>query len=193
MPRSDDVYQLPQNLPVPINDGATDHLRGIALPEIPLLSTSGEWVSLRQASFESRTIVYCYPRTGRPDQEPPPGWNEIPGARGCTPQACAFRDRRAQLSKWGVGVFGLSAQDSAYQQELVQRLHLPFEVLSDVNYRLTAAMRLPTFDVGEMRLLKRFTLVLSQGVVEKVFYPVFPPDQNAAEVLRWLAEGSPTR
>ena len=190
MARSDDVNTLPDGLPIPTDDGSCNHLKGMVLPALELRATSGRAVNL--AALRDRTVLYIYPRTGRPDQEPPSGWNEIPGARGCTPQSCSFRDHKAELESLGAKIFGLSTQDSEYQQEAVQRLHLPFELLSDCNFALTEALRLPTFTADGMRLVKRVTLVLQDGQVEKVFYPVFPPDRNAEEVIAWLRD-NPTR
>ena len=169
---------------MPVNDKACDHLLGMRLASIPLLSTAGRRVDLE--SLSGRTVVYCYPRTGRPDQPIPTGWNEIPGARGCTPQSCAFRDNHIKFESLGARVFGLSTQDSDYQREVVQRLHLPFELLSDSELAFTRSLRLPTFEVESMTLVKRLTLVIDDGKITKVFYPVFPPDKNAAEVLEWL-------
>ena len=186
MTRSDDVNTLPDGLPIPTDDGTCNHLKGMVLPALELRATSGRAVNL--AALRDRTVLYIYPRTGRPDQEPPSGWNEIPGARGCTPQSCSFRDHKAELESLGAKIFGLSTQDSEYQQEAVQRLHLPFELLSDCNFALTEALRLPTFTADGMRLIKRVTLVLQDGQVEKVFYPVFPPDRNAEEVIGWLRD-----
>jgi peroxiredoxin len=185
MPRTDNLYELPENLPVPVDDGACDHVLGMHLPSVPLLSTAGRIVDL--ASLVGRTVVYCYPRTGRPEQEPPSGWNDIPGARGCTPQSCAFRDRYRMLQRLGTQVFGLSTQDTVYQREAVARLHLPFELLSDAELALARALRLPTFEVEALTLIKRLTLIICDGRIEKVFYPVFPPDKNAEEVIEWLA------
>ena len=183
--RRDNLYELPKDLPVPVDDGACAHLANMRLPAVPLVSTSGRSVDL--TALRGRTVVYCYPRTGRPDQEAPAGWNQIPGARGCTPQSCAFRDHYQELRGLGVGeVFGLSAQDTHYQREAVARLHLPFELLSDEKLAFARALRLPVFSVDGMTLIKRLTLILLDGVIEKVFYPVFPPDQNAEEVARWL-------
>jgi peroxiredoxin len=176
MTRSDDLYQLPADLPVPIDDGACDHLVGLRIPLVALPSTSGRLVDL--FALMDRTVLYCYPRTGRPDVEPPAGWNDIPGARGCTPQACAFRDHYQELRALGADVFGVSTQDTGYQREAVSRLHLPFELLSDERFELTEALQLPTFEVGGMRLLKRLTLIIEDGRVVKVFYPVFPPDRH---------------
>jgi peroxiredoxin len=185
MARSDNIYELPKDLPVPIDDGACDHLRGFKLPSIPLQSTAGRVADL--SGLSGRTVVYGYPRTGRPDQEPPLGWNEIPGARGCTPQSCAFRDHYRELQSLGAQVFGLSTQDTDYQREAVERLHLPFELLSDAKLRFASALRLPTFQAESMTLIKRLTLIIREGTIEKVFYPVFPPDENAAQVVDWLS------
>lgn|SRR6185369_537139 len=185
MMRSDDLYTLPAGLPVPVDDGACDHLPGMDFPAIPLPSTAGRQVDL--AALRGRTVVYFYPHTGRPDREPLAGWNEVPGARGCTPQSCAFRDHAAELRDLGAGLFGLSTQDTEYQREAVGRLHLPFELLSDERFALIEALRLPTFELGGTRFVQRITLILRDGTIEKVFYPVFPPDRNADEVARWLA------
>ncbi|MBD2385941.1 peroxiredoxin [Cylindrospermum sp. FACHB-282] len=181
---TDNLYELPQNLLVPVDDGACNHLLGMKIPAVPLMSTAGKIVDL--ASLTARTVVYCYPRTGRPDKDLPQGWNEIPGARGCTPQSCAFRDHYQDLQALGAGVFGLSTQNTAYQQEAIERLHLPFELLSDLELAFTKALNLPTFEIESMTLIKRLTLIICNGQIEKVFYPVFPPDQNVEEVIEWL-------
>ncbi len=186
MARSDNVMELPKDLPVPQDDGACDHLTGMNLPSITLRSTRGRAVDL--SKLKGTTVVYIYPRTGRPDQELPTGWNTIPGARGCTPQSCAFRDHYQELKDLGVAeLFGLSTQDTAYQQEAVERLHLPFEILSDKKLQLTQALKLPTFEVDGMKLIKRITLVVRDAKIVKVFYPVFPSDRNAGEVIAWLS------
>ena len=183
---------LPANLPVPVDDGACDHLSGMRLPSTSLMSTLGRTVDL--AGLRGRTVVYCYPRTGLPDQEVPKGWNEIPGARGCTPQSCAFRDHYAAFEAIGTRVFGLSTQTTDYQREAVTRLHLPFALLSDKDLALTSALRLPTFEFAwnfgaqPAELIKRLTLVLNEGRIEHVFYPVFPPDKNAEQVQAWLTQ-----
>ena len=183
--RRDNLYELPKDLPAPQDDGACDHLTGMTLPPIGLPSTRGRVVDLSRLA--GTTVVYIYPRTGRPDQEVPTGWNDIPGARGCTPQSCAFRDHYAELQRAGAAhVFGLSTQDSAYQREAAERLHLPFELLSDAGLRLAGALNLPTFEVDGMKLIKRATLIARDGAIVKVFYPVFPPDRNAGDVLAWL-------
>ena len=192
--RTDDIHRLPADLPVPVDDGACAHLPGMAVPSISLLSTSGRFVNLTEAGSK-RTVVYVYPRTGRPDQELPPGWNAIPGARGCTPESCGFRDHMDEFRALDAQVFGLSTQTTEYQREVTARLNLPFELLSDMDFAFTRALRLPTFQVQSvppMELLKRLTLVLSAGRIETVFYPVFPPDQHAEEVLAWLAQNRRT-
>jgi peroxiredoxin len=179
---------LPADLPIPQDDGAARHLTGMKLPSLRLEATDGSQVDLSKLS--GRTVVYIYPRTGVPGRPLPEGWNEIPGARGCTPQSCGFRDHFAELERLGVArVFGLSTQDSAYQREAVERLHLPFAVLSDERLELARAIKLPTFKVAGMTLLKRMALVIDDGIITKVFYPVFPPDKNAEEVIAWLRHG----
>jgi peroxiredoxin len=172
-------------IPAPIDDGGARHLTGIKVPPIGLPATDGTTVNL--ASLHGRTVVYAYPRTGRPGVANPEGWDMIPGARGCTPQTCAFRGLFNELRQAGVNhLYGLSTQSPAYQHEAAERLHLPFSILSDDHLLLTKAMRLPTFQTSGMTLLKRLTLVIRNGVVEHVFYPVFPPDRNAGDVLAWL-------
>ena len=180
------LLDLPANLPVPVDDGACDHLPGMRLPAIALPATDGRTVDL--STLSGRSIVYAYPRTGRPNEPLPAGWDEIPGARGCTPQSCAYRDLAAELGALGARVFGLSTQDTAYQQEAAERLHLPFPLLSDERRELTTALSLPTFEVDGMTLIKRLTLVIDDGAIETVFYPVFPPDADAAHVAAWLRE-----
>lgn len=172
-------------IPAPMDDGAARHLTGMKVPAIELPATDGSNVNL--AKLHGTTVVYAYPRTGRPGVPNPEGWDLIPGARGCTPQSCAFRDHFAELKAAGADrLYGLSTQSPAYQHEAADRLHLRFAILSDDHLRLTKAMRLPTFETSGMTLLKRFTLILRDGIVEHVFYPVFPPDANASEVLAWL-------
>jgi peroxiredoxin len=176
---------LPDNLPVPQDDGGARHLAGMRLPDIALPATDGRDVNL--STLKGRTVVYVYPRTGRPGQALPTGWDGIPGARGCTPQSCGFRDHFGELKRLGVDhLHGLSTQDTAYQRELVQRVHLPFSILSDDRFRLTDALQLPVFSVDGMRLIKRMAWVIDDGVFTYVFYPVFPPDQSAGEVVAWL-------
>lgn len=172
-------------IPEPKDDGGARHVVGMRLPSIALPATSGPAVDLSTPA--GLVVVYAYPRTGRPGVDNPDGWDLIPGARGCTPQSCAFRDRFEELKALGVDrLFGLSTQDTAYQKEAAGRMHLPFPILSDEHRTLASALRLPTFETGGMTLLKRLTLVIRDGVIEHVFYPVFPPDRNAAEVAAWL-------
>ncbi len=183
-----DVQQLPEDLPVPIDDGACDHLTGMAVPGVALPSTAGGTVRLDDPSAP-RTVVFVYSLTARPGEEPPGGmaaWTAIPGARGCTPQACGYRDQAQQFGQLGVRLYGLSTQDTAYQREMATRLGLPYEVLSDAAFEFTRALRLPTFEAEGTTLLKRHTLVIDRGRIEHVFYPVFPPDQDASRVVVWL-------
>jgi peroxiredoxin len=176
---------LPDNLPVPQDDGAARHLQGMRLPDVVLAATNATAVNL--SKLAGRNVVYVYPRTGRPGQDLPAGWDGIPGARGCTPQSCSFRDHFAELKALGVKqLYGLSTQDLSYQREAVERLHLPFPILSDASLLLTRAMSLPTFEVDGMTLIKRMAWVIDDGVMAKLFYPVFPPDQSAAQVIGWL-------
>lgn len=188
MARTDNLYKLLEGIPEPSDDGACDHLPGTELPPVALRSTAGALVDL--AALSGRTVVYCYPRTGSPNEDLPWGWNEIPGARGCTPQSCAFRDHHEELCSLNARVFGLSTQSTEYQREAVERLHLPFELLSDENLTFARALELPTFEVESMHLIKRLTLVVDEGQIEKVFYPVFPPDESANEVIEWLSHNA---
>jgi peroxiredoxin len=176
---------LPTDLPAPQDDGAARHLAGRKLPDLALPATDGSTVNL--AKLGGRTVVYIYPRTGEPGKPPPDGWDAIPGARGCTPQSCAFRDHFAELKALDVArLYGLSTQDTGYQREAVERLHLPFAILSDAGLMLTRELNLPTFQVSGMTLLKRMAWVVDDGTITKVFYPVFPPDKNAEEVIAYL-------
>lgn len=188
MSQPDNAHTLPPDLPVPIDDGACAHLTGMRVPSLALPSTAGAVVDLSRV--RDRVVVYCYPMTGQPEKELPTGWNEIPGARGCTPESCAFRDHYRELQDLGTEVFGLSTQDTDYQREAVARLHLPFALLSDADLAFARALQLPTLTVDGMTLIKRLTLILRDGVIENVFYPVFPPDGHAEEVIHWL-EASP--
>ncbi len=180
-----DPMVLPDGLPEPVDDGACDHLVGTTLSDIALPATDRRKITL--AALPGRSIIYAYPRSGRPG-EPSlvEDWDTIPGARGCTPEACGFRDHHADLAVLGARVFGLSTQPSAYQREFAKRLDLPFPILSDASLELTAALSLPTFEVAGETLLCRHTIVLIDGVIEHVFYPVFPPDRHAAKVVAWL-------
>jgi peroxiredoxin len=176
---------LPEDLPVPKDDGAAKHLPGTKLPSIALMATDGSSVDL--STLKGRTVVYAYPRTGKPGQALPTGWDAIPGARGCTPQSCSFRDHFRELQVAGTDhLFGFSSQDSDYQREAVERLHLPFVILSDHDLKFIRALRLPTFTADGMELVKRLTLVIDDGVITHVMYPVFPPDKSASETLAWL-------
>lgn len=177
--------QLPPNLPVPQDDGGCRHLVGMRLPDLALPSTRNRRVNLSKVSAR-RLVVYAYPMTGRPGVTLPAGWDDIPGARGCTLETCGFRDHHADLGKLQTEVYGVSVQTTEYQQEMVERLKVPFEVLSDAEMALVRALTLPTFTAGGMTLIKRLTIVASGGRIEHVFYPVFPPDRHAEEVIAWL-------
>ena len=185
------LEETPQSLPEPVDDGAAMHLENMHLASVSLQATSGEQVSL--GKLPGTTVLYAYPMTGQPDVALPDGWDEIPGARGCTPQSCSFRDHMAELKSAGADhVFGISTQTSDYQKEAAERLHLPFDLLSDSELQFQKAMALPVMEVDlpsqNNVLLKRLALVASDGLIKKVFYPVFPPDRNAADVLAWLQE-----
>jgi peroxiredoxin len=179
-----DPYVLPEGLPVPLDDGACDRLLGLPIPDLTLSSSTGP-VNLAELAGE-RLVLYVYPRTGRPGEPLPPGWDEIPGARGCTPQSCAFRDHAAELAAFGAALAGLSAQSLEDQREFAERNRMPYPVVSDERLELARALGLPTFTTHGLTLYKRVTLIAERGEVEKVFYPVFPPDRNAEEVLAWM-------
>lgn len=176
---------LPANLPRPSDDGACDHLPGLALPAVALMATDDTTRNL-QVLTQQPTVVFFYPRSGRPDEPAPENWDEIPGARGCTPQSCSFRDDFALFQRRGVNIVGVSAQTTAYQQEFATRMHLPYLLLSDALFELTDALRLPTFDYRGARLLKRMVWMCDRSTITHVFYPVFPPDQSARAVVDWL-------
>jgi peroxiredoxin len=183
-----DPLHLPDDLPVPEDDGAADHLAGTALPPVPLRATNG--TSVRLDALEGGTVLFAYPRTGRAGEPSPGGddvWDAIPGARGCTPQACSFRDEHDRFTAVGTRVFGLSTQDTTYQREAAERLHLPYPLLSDERLEFATALGLPTFAVDGLTLLKRLTLFLRDGTIESVIYPVFPPDRSAEQALARLA------
>jgi len=185
-----DPTVLPDNLAAPLDDGAARHLTGARLPDIALAATDESSVSLSRLT--GRTVVYIYPRTGRPGQATPTGWDGIPGARGCTPQSCGFRDHFADLKRLGVAhLFGLSTQTTTYQREAAERLHLPFAILSDEQLALTRALDLPTFSVDGMTLIRRMAWLVDDGVITKLFYPVFPPDKSAEEVVNWIRAPRP--
>ncbi len=178
------LNQLPTDLPAPQDDGACDHLRGRTLPDVALRATDGSLINLSQ--HVGRLVIYCYPMTGQPNVPLPDGWDQIPGARGCTPQSCAFRDHYQELQALNADVFGLSVQSTDYQREMATRLHLPFPVLSDAHYQFQKALNLPTFEAAGMTLLKRVTLIANQGQIEAVHYPIFPSDSDPAWVLDYL-------
>ena len=178
------LQDLPNDLPVPQDDGACDHLSSLPLPQITLPATDGTRLSF--STLEGRVVLYLYPMTGTPGADLPDGWNKTPGARGCTPQSCAFRDHKRELDALGAQVFGISAQSTNAQREAAERLHLPYPLLSDAEFRLSDALMLPTFTLNEQKYLKRVTLIVQNGIIQHVFYPVFPPDQNAAEVIAYL-------
>jgi len=180
-----DFASLPDDLPVPVDDGAAEHLLGAEVPSVRLVSSLGGEVDLAELAREL-TVVYVYPRTGVPGEPLPDGWDAIPGARGCTPQSCAFRDHVGELAAEGAGVVGVSAQPASEQLELAEREHIPYPLLSDGELALAELLQLPTFETAGMRLYRRLTFVAERGRIAKVFYPVFPPDRNAAEVLAWL-------
>ena len=182
------LTELPKDLPVPVDDGACNHLLERFLPSIALFSTQCRWVNL--SAIAGYVVVYCYPMTGQPGIPLPNGWDESPGARGCTPQSCAFRDHHQELGELGAQVFGLSTQSTEYQKEAIERLHLPFELLSDFDLSFADTLKLPTFEIGGQRLIKRVTLITKVGKIVKVFYPVFPPDSNANEVIDWLRKSA---
>jgi peroxiredoxin len=184
---SADPMALPDDLPVPEDDGAADHLRGARLPSVPLPATDRSTVDI--AGLLGRTVVYAYPRTGELGSGPlTDDWDDIPGARGCTPESCGFRDHHAELAALGARVVGLSTQDTDYQRRAVDNLSLPFPLLSDAGLALAQAAVLPTFEAAGLTLLKRLTMVVDDGVVTHLWYPVFPPDRHAEEVLGWLRD-----
>ena len=178
-------FPLPPDLPKPRDDGAAKHLQGTPMPQISLRSTRGRMVDLQNLG-PSRSVIYCYPRTGVPGQPLAEGWDMIPGARGCTPQTCGFRDHYQEFKDLKAEVFGFSTQTTEYQQEMANRLHLPFEVLSDFEFRVCDRLRLPTFEVEGVRLVKRLTMIVRANRIEHVFYPVFPPNESANQVINWL-------
>jgi peroxiredoxin len=187
-----DVTELPGDLPAPVDDRAADHLLGIEVPQVVLPSSLGGNVDLAAAAA-GLVVVYVYPRTGRPGEPLPDGWDEIPGARGCTPQSCAFRDHVRDLAVHGASVIGVSAQSPAEQLEFAQREHIPYPLLSDTALDLAATLRLPTFEAAGMQLYRRLTFIARAHSIVKVFYPVFPPQRNAVDVLAWLSESAPLR
>ena len=182
------LNQLPPDLPIPQDDGAANHLVGMSLPNLLLLTTIGKELNLGEIA--GRLVIYCYPMTGQPNVALPDGWDQIPGARGCTPQSCSFRDHYQELQSLGAEVVGLSVQSTAYQQEMADRLHLPFPVVSDADYQFQGALQLPTFIAAGMTLLKRITLIANDGVIEAIHYPIFPSDSDPAWVISYLKKYS---
>jgi len=180
--------QLPDHLPVPTDDGACDHLVGMRLPDLLLETTNGTLANLSQE--HGRTVVYCYPMTGRPGVPLPAGWDEIPGARGCTPQSCSFRDHFAELRALGAGVYGMSTQTTDYQREMAERLHLLYPIISDHRRLFCTELRLPTFVVEGHALMKRVTLIAFDGVIEAVHYPVFPSYSDPGWVIAYIQSRS---
>jgi len=178
------INELPADLPIPQDDGSTNHLKGMSLPNISLNDTNGRAINL--GDIKGKLVIYCYPMTGQPNVALPDGWDQIPGARGCTPQSCSFRDHYQELQALGAEVIGLSVQTTEYQKEMADRLHLPFPVVSDVNYQFQKALNMPTFIAAGMTLLKRVTLIANNGVIEAVHYPIFPSDTDAAWVIDYL-------
>jgi peroxiredoxin len=181
-----DFHALPADLPIPEDDGAADGLTGRALPPVTLEATTGGPVDLVAAAAAGTVVVYAYPRTGIPGQPLVPGWNEIPGARGCTPENCSFRDHAADFAELGARVFGLSAQAIGEQRDFAERERMPYPLLNDTDLTLAARLGLPTFDVAGVRLYRRLTFIARRGRIERVFYPVFPPDTHVDEVIGWL-------
>jgi len=178
------LNDLPEGLPVPIDDGMAAHLEGMCLPSIMLTSTNGATVNL--AGIQNKLVIYVYPLTGQPEIDLPEGWDEIPGARGCTPQACDFANHYDELLQLNAMVYGLSSQPSDYQLELKNRLHLPFDLLSDSDFQLKNTLNLPVFKADGLLLYKRLTIIAEQNIIQKVFYPIFPPNENASQVIAWL-------
>ena len=183
------LNQLPTDLPIPQDDGAANHLVGMRIPPLLLRATTGK--QFNPSDSTGRLVIYCYPMTGQPSVALPEGWDQIPGARGCTPQSCSFRDHYQELRDLGAEVVGLSVQSTEYQQEMADRLHLPFPVLSDVDYQIQRALQLPTFVAAGMTLLKRITLIVNDGVIEAVHYPIFPSDSDPVWVIKHLKNISP--
>lgn len=191
---SHDPSILPPDLPIPRDDGAAAHLSGLRLPPISLITSRG--ASRNLSEITGKTVLFFYPRSGVPGRLPPDGWDLVPGARGCTPHSCAYRDLASEFAALGVSIYGVSTQTTNYQQEFAERTHLPFELLSDSDLELTRAMNVPTMEMppivdglppgGPSTLIKRMSWYCDGGIIRKVWYPVFPPDQNAAEVLNWI-------
>jgi peroxiredoxin len=178
------LNQLPGDLPVPHDDGSANHLKGMKLPSVSLKATNTKAINL--GDIKGKLVIYCYPMTGQPNVALPDGWDQIPGARGCTPQSCSYRDRYQELKALGAEVVGLSVQSTEYQKEMADRLHLPFLILSDEDYQFQKALNMPTFEAAGMTLLKRVKLIANHGVIEAVHYPIFPSDSDPAWVMDYF-------
>ncbi len=185
-PPPDVIFSIPSDLPIPLDDGACEHLENMRIPNVSLWSTDDQEINL--FSLPGWNVIFCYPMTGRPGVAIPEGWVQIPGAAGCTPQTCSYRDNHAELKRYGVGVYGISTQTSEAQKEASNRLGLPYLLLSDADHSFSSALKLPLLEVGGLKLIKRLTFILKDGVIKKCFYPVFPPDKNVVEVIAWLSE-----
>lgn len=185
-PPPDVIFSIPTDLPIPLDDGACEHLENMRIANVSLWSTNDQEINL--SSVSGWNVIFCYPMTGRPGVPIPEGWVQIPGAAGCTPQACSYRDGHAELKRNGVGIYGVSTQTSEAQKEASNRLGLPYPLLSDANHSFSSALKLPMLEIGGSKLIKRLTLILKDGVIKKCFYPVFPPDKNVVEVIAWLSE-----
>ncbi|MDP2902409.1 MAG: peroxiredoxin [Methylovulum sp.] len=182
----DVIFSIPEDLPIPSNDGACDHLENMLMPNVSLWSADGKEINLSRLS--GWNVIFCYPMTGRPGISIPEGWVQIPGAAGCTPQVCSYRENHSELKRNGVNIYGISTQTSEAQKEASNRLGLPYPLLSDAGHAFSSALKLPLFEVGGLKLIKRLTLILNNGEIKKCFYPVFPPDKNVVDVLAWLSE-----
>lgn len=185
-PPPDVIFSIPADLPIPLDDGACEHLENMRIPNVSLWSTDNQEINL--SNLRGWNLIFCYPMTGRPGVPIPEGWAQIPGAAGCTPQACSYRDNHAELKRNGVGVYGISTQTSEAQKEASIRLGLSYPLLSDANHSFSSALKLPLLEVDGLKLIKRVTLVLKDGAIKKCFYPVFPPDKNVVEVTAWLSQ-----
>jgi peroxiredoxin len=180
----DVLLSIPKDLPIPLNDGACEHLEKMLLPNVSLWSTDNQEITL--SCLSGWNVIFCYPMTGRPGFAIPEGWVQIPGAAGCTPQVCSYREHHSEFKRNSVGVYGISTQTPEAQKEAVNRLELSYPLLSDANHSFSSALKLPLLEVGGLKLIKRLTLILNNGVIKKCFYPVFPPDKNVVEVMDWL-------
>ncbi len=185
-PPQDVLRSIPKDLPIPLNDGACEHLENMLLPDVSLWSTDDQEINLSR--FSGWNVIFCYPMTGRPGFAIPEGWVQIPGAAGCTPQVCSYREHHTEFKSSSVGVYGLSTQTPEAQKEAVNRLALPYPLLSDADHSFSSVLKLPLLEVGGLKLIKRLTLILKDGMIKKCFYPVFPPDKNVLEVIAWLSE-----